>query len=91
MDGELVVWIAEDADDFEIVLYGLGLLLEALENAANVDCLLLPRQHWLLQIYCSFHVVIARLLAPHVTQTQHFGGNKTRHELVVVDDASNWH
>lgn len=59
MHAESLVRIAEDADHFEIVLYGLGLLLEALENAANVDCLLLPRQHWLFQIYCPFHVGIA--------------------------------
>lgn len=58
MDAESVVRIAENADYSEIVLYGPGLLLEALEYAAKVDCLL-PRQHWLFQIYCPFHVVIA--------------------------------
>jgi hypothetical protein len=40
VDGELVVWITENADYSEIVFRWFGLFLEALEYAADVDRLL---------------------------------------------------
>ncbi len=37
MNGYLDIGIAEDSSDSEVVLGGFGLLLESLEDAADVD------------------------------------------------------
>jgi hypothetical protein len=89
VDGDFQIRIAEHSSDTEVVLGSLGLLLEALEDAADVDRLLggLLRKG-LLKVDCPLHVEVAGLLLLEVAQPQHLTGYETRKEAVLVDDVS---
>lgn len=68
MNGYLDIGIAEDSSDSEVVLGGFGLLLESLEDAADVDRFvgsLIGKI--LLLIDGSIHVIVTRLLSLNVT------------------------
>jgi hypothetical protein len=90
--GDFKIRITEHPDNPEVVLGRPGLLLEALEDTADIDRLQggLLREGFL-NIDGTLNVVIAGLLLLDVAQSHHLTGYEARQKAMLFDDVAEWH